>query len=155
MANLFNQDFLEFIDALNTAAVEYMLVGGYAVILHGYIRSTADMDVWVNKTPDNYIKLSNAFQQFGAPVMPEAEFLGNEYDVWSIGIEPNKIEVLNNIKGIQFGEAFPLCKTFFQNEIPVKFIHLNHLIQAKEAAGRFKDLADIEQLIKQQPSKKL
>ncbi len=148
MANLFNQDFLEFIDALNTSTVDYMLVGGYAVILHGYIRSTADMDVWVHKTSSNYLKLSKAFQQFGAPIFSEAEFLGNEYDVWGIGVEPNKIEVLNNIKGIQFTEAFPLCKTFFQNEIPVKFIHLIHLLKAKEAAGRFKDLADIEQLTK-------
>jgi len=57
MADLFNKDFQDFIEALNKSEVEYILVGGYAVILYGYIRSTADMDVWVNKTSANYQKL--------------------------------------------------------------------------------------------------
>lgn len=87
MADLFNQDFQEFIEALNIVKVEYILVGGYAVILHGYIRSTADMDVWVNKTSDNYVRLRKAFDLFGAPVFSEKDFLGNEADVWAIGIE--------------------------------------------------------------------
>jgi hypothetical protein len=148
MADLFNQDFQDFIEALNKAEAEYILVGGYAVILHGYIRSTADMDVWVNKTASNYQKLKKAFNLFGAPVFSEAEFLGNDFDVWAIGIEPNRIEVLNKVKGIEFYEAYPLCKTFTQNHVQVKYIHLNHLIQAKEAAGRFKDRDDVEQLKK-------
>ncbi len=148
MANLFNQDFQDFIEALNTANVEYILVGGYAVILHGYIRSTADMDVWINKTQANYQKLKEAFYHFGAPIFPKEEFLGTQFDVWAIGIEPNKIEVLSNIKGVGFSEAYPLCKTFIQNDVPIKYIHLKHLLQAKEAAGRFKDKADIEALKK-------
>ncbi len=148
MADLFNQDFQDFIESLNKAAVEYILVGGYAVILHGYIRSTADMDVWVNKTSDNYQRLKKAFNLFGAPIFSEEDFLGNQFDVWGIGMEPNRIEVLNKIKGIKFSEAYPLCKTFIQNNIEVKYIHLNHLIQVKEAAGRFKDKADIEELKK-------
>lgn len=146
MANLFNQDFQDFIEALNKTGVEYILVGGYAVILHGYIRSTADMDVWVNKTGNNYLKLKKAFHLFGAPIFSQQEFLGDEFDVWGIGIEPNRIEVLNNVKGVKFSEAFPFCKTFTQNNVAVNYIHLTHLIQAKEAAGRFKDKDDIEQL---------
>lgn len=109
-------------------------------------RSTADMDLWVNKTSENYRKLKKAFSIFGAPVFSEKEFIGNQFDVWSIGIEPNRIEVLNNIKGLDFSKAFPLCKTFIQNGIEIKYIHLIHLIKAKEAAGRFKDKDDIEQL---------
>src|SRR5690349_21587742 len=137
MADLFNLDFQEFIDALNRASVEYILVGGYAVILHGYIRSTADMDVWVNKTPENYAKLKQAFNLFGAPIFSEAEFMGNEFDVWGIGIEPNRIEVLNNLKGVSFSEAYQACNTFDQSGVEIKYIHLNHLIQSKEAVGRF------------------
>lgn len=148
MADLFNQDFQDFIEALNMAVVEYILVGGYAVILHGYIRSTADMDVWVNKTSSNYQRLKKAYHHFGAPIFSEEEFLGTQFDVWSIGIEPNRIEVLNKIKGVEFPEAYSLCKTFLQNNIGVKYIHFDHLIQAKEAAGRFKDKADIEELKK-------
>ncbi|MEO8712546.1 MAG: hypothetical protein ABI405_10505 [Parafilimonas sp.] len=148
MADLFNQDFLDFIDALNKAHVEYILVGGYAVILHGYTRSTGDMDVWVNKTSDNYKKLKQAFQLFGAPIFSEEEFMGNNFDVWGIGKEPNRIEILNLLKGIIFNEAYPLCKIFIQNTIEIRYIHINHLIKAKEAAGRFKDKNDIEQLKK-------
>jgi hypothetical protein len=148
MADLFNKDFLDFIDALNKAKVEYILVGGYAVILHGFARSTGDMDIWVNKTPSNYQNLKKSFLLFGAPIFPEEDFLGNKIDVWGIGKEPNRIEILNRLKGITFEEAYPLCKVFIQNEIEVRYIHINHLIKAKEAAGRFKDKNDIEQLKK-------
>lgn len=148
MADLFNEDFQDFIESLNKAGVEYILVGGYAVILHGYIRSTADMDIWVNKTPENYLKLVHAFTTFGSPIFSEKDFLSNEFDVWGIGKEPNRIEVLSDVKGVQFSEAYSLCKTFTQNGIEIKYIHLNHLLKAKEAAGRFKDKNDIEQLSK-------
>ena len=148
MADLFNLDFLDFIDALNNASVEYILVGGYAVILHGYTRSTGDMDVWVNKTYDNYQKLIKAFQLFGAPIFSENDFLKSDHDVWGIGKEPNRIEILNQLKGVTFAEAYELCKIFVQNKVEVKYIHINHLIQAKEAAGRFKDKNDIEHLKK-------
>lgn len=148
MADLFNQDFLDFITALNKTEVEYILVGGYAVILHGYARSTGDMDVWVNKTSGNYQKLKKAFQIFRAPIFPEKDFIGNNFDVWGIGKEPNRIEILNQLKGITFKEAYPFCKIFIQNKIEVRYIHINHLIKAKEAAGRFKDKNDIEHLNK-------
>jgi hypothetical protein len=148
MADLFNRDFQDFLEALNKAGVEYMLVGGYAVILHGYVRSTADMDVWVNKTKENYQRLEKAFQIFGAPVFSEEEFLGNKFDVWGIGKEPNRIEILNQLKGVNFSEAFPHCETVVQNEVEIKYIHYTHLLKAKEAAGRFKDKDDIEQLKK-------
>ena len=56
-----NDDFRDFIDALNKASVSYLLVGGYAVILRGYSRSTGDLDVWIERTPENYKKLLLAF----------------------------------------------------------------------------------------------
>ncbi len=146
MANLFNKDFLDFIDCLNKAEVEYLLIGGYAVILHGYIRSTADMDIWVNRSVGNYQRLKVAYQLFGAPIFSQNDFFDERIDVWGIGIEPNKIEVLNKMKGVEFNDAYPSCNTFIQNNIEVKYIHLKHLLLAKEAAGRFKDKADIEQL---------
>ncbi|MEO6037092.1 MAG: hypothetical protein ABIQ93_01685 [Saprospiraceae bacterium] len=65
-ANIFNSDFQDFVRALNTVEVDYILVGGYAVILHGYNRTTGDLDVWVRKSPDNYQRLLKAFSQFGS-----------------------------------------------------------------------------------------
>ena len=68
--NIFNQDFKDFISALNAAMVDYILVGGYSVILHGYSRTTGDLDIWVRKTEDNYKRLLNAFYAFGLLQMP-------------------------------------------------------------------------------------
>ena len=121
-----------------------------AVILHGYVRGTGDMDVWVNKTEENYSKLKNAFQEFGMPVfdMTEEKFLSNEFDVWSFGVSPVKIEVMTAVKGLQFDETFKMAQYYTENKLEVRFIHLNHLIQAKKASGRYRDLDDIEQLTK-------
>ena len=146
MANIFNKHFRDFIQALNDHKVEYVLVGGMAVILHGYVRGTGDMDVWVNKTVDNYYKLSKAYKRFGAPIFSESEFIESKNDVWGIGMEPFRIEILNQIKGVSFDEAHILCQSFFQENVEVKYIHLKHLLQAKEAAGRYKDKDDIEKL---------
>lgn len=68
MGTIFNEDFREFIHCLNNQNVEYILVGGYAVILHGYRRVTGDMDIWVNRTQKNYRKLVTAFNEFRLPV---------------------------------------------------------------------------------------
>lgn len=61
MGNIFNNDFRDFINALNHYEVKYILVGGYSVILHGYSRTTGDLDIWVNKTIENYERLKSAF----------------------------------------------------------------------------------------------
>lgn len=70
MPNLFNPDFLDFLELLNKHKVRFLLVGGYAVILHGYVRSTGDLDLWIDKTPDNYNKLKKVYLDFGAPIFP-------------------------------------------------------------------------------------
>jgi hypothetical protein len=63
--NLFNDDFIDFIESLNRHKVDYVLVGGYAVIIRGYSRTTGDIDLWVNRSPENYTKLIAAIVQFG------------------------------------------------------------------------------------------
>lgn len=148
MADLFNKDFQDFIQALNNNEVKYILVGGYAVILHGYIRSTADMDIWVKKTKKNFDKLNRALNEFGAPSINEKEFLGNQYDVWGIGKEPNRIEIMSELKGVTFETAYKESIFYQQDNLKIRFIHFNHLLDAKKAAGRFKDKNDIEQLNK-------
>jgi len=149
MSTIFNDDFREFIQAMNKHQVEYILVGGYAVILHGYRRVTGDMDIWVNRTKENYVKLTHAFKEFGLPVfdMTEQRFLtADEVDVFSFGRPPVSIDIITKLKGVEFDEAFSMAQTFNEEELAVRFIHLNNLIQAKRAAGRYKDLDDIEKL---------
>ena len=66
--NIFNQDFQNFINAFNENGVEYILIGGYSVILHGYSRTTGDMDIWVMPNQENYQKIVKAFKDFQMPV---------------------------------------------------------------------------------------
>jgi len=150
MANIFHPDFQDFIRALNKFEVDYILLGGYAVILHGYNRTTGDMDIWVRKTKINYDKLVPAFEAFGMPVfdMTEDNFINNsDIDVFTFGISPVSIDLMTEAKGLDFEEAFQKA-TLHQLEegLTVRVIHINHLLQTKAAAGRLKDMDDIEHL---------
>jgi hypothetical protein len=147
--DIFNPDFKDFINCLNKHNVQYMLVGGYAVILRGYSRSTGDMDIWVNKTQDNYNLLTKAIKEFGLPkaAVPEQQFFSNEYDVFSFGRPPYAIEILTAVKGISsFEEAYKLSTNETVDDLNVRVIDLKYLILSKEAANRHKDKNDIENL---------
>jgi hypothetical protein len=147
--DIFNPDFRDFINCLNKHHVQYMLVGGYAVILRGYSRSTGDMDIWVNKTAENFKSLLNAITEFGLPVaaVPEQQFFSDQFDVFSFGRPPYAIEILTALKGISsFDEAYQLSTVEAVGDINVRVIHLKHLILSKEAANRHKDKNDIENL---------
>jgi hypothetical protein len=154
MANILNQDFSDFLIALNEAKVDYILVGGYAVIYHGYNRTTGDMDVWVRPTKENFNKLKIAFQKFGLSLfdMTEEKFLKTElYDVFSFGVPPVCIEILTKVKGLDFEECFK--SAIFQkfDDVDINIIDLIDLIKSKKSVGRYKDLDDIENLEKPIP----
>jgi predicted nucleotidyltransferase len=150
--NIFNADFQEFIEALNRADVKYVLVGGYSVILHGYSRTTGDMDIWVEKSVHNYQALINAFQIFGMPIfdMTASNFLHNpKLDVFTFGRPPVAIDIITQIKGLVFEETYRTAIDYEiddNTKLSVKLIHLQNLIQAKQAAGRARDINDIENL---------
>ncbi len=149
MGNIFNDDFRDFIKALNKHSVDYMLVGGYAVILHGYRRTTGDLDIWVRNDKTNYLKLVKVFFEFGLPVldMTLENFLNTEQmDVFSYGRPPVSIEIMTSVKGCEFEEAFKLSHIYKEDDLDIRLIHLNTLKKAKKAAGRYKDLDDLEKL---------
>lgn len=149
MAKIFNQDFVDFIQALNNHDVEYVLAGGYAVILHGYPRVTGDIDIWVNQTAENYQKLQRAFEQFGMPMfdMTEENFLNNpDFDVFSFGVPPVSIDVMTKMKGLDFPTVFTRAQRLRVQNLEVNLISLEDLKTAKKAAGRPKDLNDLENL---------
>ncbi len=150
MGNIFNSDFQDFINALNTAEVEYILIGGYSVILHGYLRSTGDLDIWVNRTKENYIRLISGFKLFGMPIfdMTENNFLFNDnVDVFTFGRPPVSIDIMNKVKGLEFEKCYLESDNKEVDGILVRVINYNNLIKAKKAAGRPKDIDDIEHLI--------
>lgn len=146
--NIFNDDFKDFILYLNQYEVEYIVVGGYAVIIRGYSRSTGDIDIWVNKTEDNFIKLQKVIKAFGLPeiAIKKEEFFSDDFDVFAFGKPPYAIEIMTAVKGLDFMSTFNNSTIEQINETPVRIIHLQNLLEAKKAAGRSKDLNDIENL---------
>jgi hypothetical protein len=149
MSNIFNDDFRDFINALNQSEVEYILVGGYSVILHGYSRNTGDLDLWVNRTRENYNKLTTAFYNFGMPVfdMTEFNFLNNsQFNVFSFGKPPVSIDIMTEVKGLSFDTAYQASNIIKIENLSVRLINLNDLLKAKKSSGRPKDLDDIENL---------
>jgi predicted nucleotidyltransferase len=149
MGNIFNSDFRDFISSLNTNNVRYILVGGYSVILHGYSRTTGDMDLWVERTAENYLKIKNAFEEFGMPVfdMTEENFLHHPlWDVFTFGIPPVAIDLIIGMEGFNFQEIYERSVIFKDEDLEIRVIHKNDLIAAKQKAGRSKDLDDLENL---------
>ncbi len=149
MDAVLHEDFLDFIKALNANHVEYMVVGGYAVIFHGYPRTTGDLDVWVNKSEMNYDRLLGALSDFQMPVfdMTRDNFLNNpHFDVFAFGRSPVSIEILNAVKGLDFRKAYANAISKEIDNTPVRFLSRSDLIKAKRAANRPRDINDIENL---------
>jgi hypothetical protein len=150
MGNIFNSDFRDFIACLNTNNVRYILVRGYSVILHGYSRTTGDLDLWVERTAENYFKIKNAFEEFGMPVfdMTEENFLHHPvWDVFTFGIPPVAIDLMIGMEGFNFHEIYERSVIFKDEDLEIRVIHKNDLIAAKQKAGRSKDLDDLENLL--------
>ena len=149
MGKIFYPDFEEFLDALNKCNVEYVLVGGFAVIYHGYERTTGDIDIWVNNTVENYRKIEKAFGIFRMPTfdMTLENFLDlTRFDVFKFGKSPVRIDILTACKGLNFDEAYANSTRLLFDGVEVNMVDLKDLIKAKKAAGRHKDLDDIEQI---------
>lgn len=149
MGNIFHEDFQDFIVALNKNEVEYIIVGGYSVILHGYSRTTGDLDVWVNKTIDNYYKLVSAFQSFGLSLfdMNKDNFLFNPMiNVFSFGRPPVSIDILTEVSGLKFSACYKKATFMDIDGLSVRVIDIRDLRNAKKASGRPKDLDDLENL---------
>lgn len=147
--NIFNPDFVEFLQCLHSEFVESILVGGYAVVLHGYFRTTGDMDIWVRPSPKNYKRLQAAFARFGLPTeaISKAAFLDTaNTDVFTFGRPPMAIDILTTVKGLDFEETFKMAESVNVDGAPLRLIHLNHLRQAKKASDRNKDRDDLEHL---------
>lgn len=123
------------------------MVGGYAVALHGYPRYTKDMDIWIERTPENAARLLKALEQFGFASLglQESDFLEPD-QIIQLGYPPRCIDLLTSLPGVEFQECY-LGRVEVEIEGgTVPFISLEHLKQNKRASGRHQDLADLENL---------
>jgi predicted nucleotidyltransferase len=140
-------DFKDFLRLLNGRRVEYLLVGGYAVGYHGYPRATVDLDIWVAATPGNARKLVEVFKEFGFDVdeLKEDLFL-KKNKIIRIGEPPLRIEVMTSVSGVNFDACYQKRIVETIDGTQVYFINLENLKRNKLAAGRHKDLNDLENL---------
>lgn len=146
-APLLTDDFKEFLRSLNAAGVEYLVVGGYAVGLHGYPRATADLDIWVRPTPPNAAKVLQVTREFGfdAPTLRAALFT-NPDSIVRFGVPPFRIEIMTTIDGVEFPGCYERAIRFEVGGLAVPVISLADLKINTRAAGRHKDLDDLENL---------
>jgi len=144
---MFNQDFREFIESLNKHNVRYLLIGGYAVALHGHPRYTKDLDIWIWMDNTNATNLLNALKDFGfssLQLTPE-DFLKPDQIV-QLGFPPNRIDLMTSPKGVEFNTCYASREEIEIDGLKVNLIDLNHLKINKKATGRHQDLADLENL---------
>jgi hypothetical protein len=146
-APLLTDDFREFLRLLNANRVEYLLVGGYAVGLHGYPRATVDLDVWVGATPGNAQRVLASLREFGfdLPAL-ESRLFTDPRSIVRLGVAPFRIEVMTSIDGVEFEACRARAVEFEVDDVRVPVISLADLKVNKRAAGRHKDLADLENL---------
>jgi hypothetical protein len=141
------QDFKDFLQLLNANRVEYLLVGGYAVGYHGYPRATGDMDIWVAATPENESRLAEALTAFGfSQEAIASEFTLSENKVIRMGVPPMRIDLLTSASGVRFSDCSARDLVRNLDGVDVRIISLADLRANKQAAGRLKDLNDLENL---------
>ncbi|MEO6132087.1 MAG: nucleotidyltransferase [Saprospiraceae bacterium] len=147
--NIFLEEHQNVLSNLRLKNVEFLLIGGYAVIFHGYPRSTGDMDIWVRPSNENKALLINALRDSGydpdnLSELNKVDFV--KHFAFSLGIEPQKIEFINYVNLVSFDEAFQNKVLFDFEGLIVPFINVRELILSKINTGRKKDEADVEEL---------
>lgn len=140
-------DFQDFLKLLNAHGVDYLVIGGYAVIYHGYPRATQDLDIWIAVQPENAKRMIKVLEEFGfgSPELTVEMFL-KDSSIVRMGIPPIRIEITTRISGVDFQESYREKIVDDMDGIPVNIINLKNLLINKKASGRYKDLNDIEHL---------
>ena len=140
------KDFKEFIALLNKLDVRYIVIGGYAVVYHGYVRSTNDIDIWIDIHETNIEKLLRALNEFGFSSLniKRTDFSPNQ--IIQLGYPPNRIDLITTPAGVDFEACFKSKESVVIDDISINIIDLQNLIKAKKASNRTRDLADIEEL---------
>lgn len=142
-----NKDYREFIELLNFHKVKYLIVGGYAVTVHGYPRYTNDIDIWLWIDNENAKKIINVLNDFGfgALGLKDEDFLSPDRII-QLGYAPNRIDLLTGVSGIEFKDCYPNKKSYDIEGLTIDFIDIDNLRKNKKASGRHKDLDDLENL---------
>jgi hypothetical protein len=140
-------DFRELFALLNKHAVEYVIVGGYALAFHGAPRFTGDLDIFVRPQKQNAARILNALNEFGfgSAGLTKSDF-STPHKVVQLGVPPIRVDLITSLTGVSWEEASVAKIRGHYGDIPVFFIGRSEFVANKRAMGRKRDLADIEAL---------
>jgi hypothetical protein len=134
---------------LNANKVEYLIVGGFALAAYGYVRFTGDIDIFYKNTFENAAKILTVLKQFGFGNLGIQLFdLLKKGNIIQLGFSPVRIDLINDIDGIDFETAFNNQLTDKFGTIDTCYISIEDLIKNKTITNRQKDISDIEELQK-------
>ncbi len=144
---MLNEDYKDILQSLAEEDVKFLLVGAYAMAAYGYIRATMDIDIWVMPSADNAKAVLRALRKFGAPLHGlTINDIQKDDTIFQIGVAPRRIDIMTGASGLQFNEAFAQSLETDVEGLRIHIPSLEDLILNKKAAGRTKDLADVEAL---------
>ncbi|HEY6978525.1 MAG TPA: nucleotidyltransferase [Chitinophagaceae bacterium] len=149
MKTIFDPNYIDFLKLLKKNDVKYVLVGGLAVVMHGHFRATKDMDIFYEGTKENSECLLQTINEFGFGYLKmSVEDLLDKSSYIKLGTSPVRIDLFCDLPGVSFNEVYDQAIVFKDDDLEVKVIHVNHLIQNKKFVGRLQDLDDIKKLQK-------
>ena len=144
---ILNEDYRDILRALNAEHVDFILVGAYALAVHGYPRATMDIDLWIMPSLANAEAVIRAIKHFGAPLHGlSVEDLQHDDTVFQIGVAPRRIDLITGATGLRYDTASEKATYKQIDGIEIKVLSISDLIINKEATGRLKDKADAEEL---------
>jgi hypothetical protein len=144
-----NPDFTDFLTALISADARFIVVGAHALAAHGVPRATGDMDVWIDRTSENAARVWQALAAFGAPATAlglKPADLEVPDTVVQIGLAPRRIDILTDVTGLGFDQAWNRRVVHQVGVLAVPFLGRDDLVRNKRSSGRYKDLGDLEAL---------
>ena len=150
-----NSDFKDLLKAFSEEGVRYLVVGGYAYAEHVEPRYTKDLDVWIERSPQNADRVLSALRKFGAPLRDlSKDDLTSADALYQIGLPPNRIDIITQLEAMAFAECWERRKTVEFGELSVEYISARDLLEKQRAyTGRPHDLVDAEHLRQAQHGK--
>ncbi len=144
---MMSKDFQDILRAFNAHKVKYLVIGGFAFSVHLEPRTTKDIDLWIRNDPENAKAVFDALAEFGAPIagMTLDDFMDGT--VFQMGQTPNRIDILQQISGLDFDTAWEhRLEGFIDEHTPALVISRDDLIRNKIASGREQDILDVKRL---------
>lgn len=142
-----NRDFKDLLFELSAAEARFLVVGAHAVMYYAVPRYTKDLDLWVEATPDNARLVYAALGRFGAPLEKlTIEDLSTPGVIFQIGVEPNRIDVITEVEGLEFEQAWSNRVQTIYGDISIFILSMEDLLHNKKTVARPQDLLDVEWL---------